>query len=132
MHKSLGFGKPPEAISGASLLRAPELLGQPARLCDDIARSLFGPQNRVWDARWQALHEHGLQFTAWSGPNDPTEGKGFYWAQAQIALKVIKDRLDLRLNNHLVDMREGYDDSIVGFNEAWDIMRSIFEETRDV
>ena len=40
----------------------------------------------------------------------------------------VKARIDTRLNNHLCDMREGYDDSIVGFNEAWDIVRAIFAE----
>src|SRR6185312_6128189 len=40
----------------------------------------------------------------------------------------LKQRLDARLNNHLCDMRGGYDDSIVGFNEAWDIVRAIFAE----
>lgn len=44
------------------------------------------------------------------------------------ALRRVKDRIDTRLNNHLCDMREGYDDSIVGFNEAWDIVRAIFAE----
>ena len=42
--------------------------------------------------------------------------------------KRLKDRIDLLLNNHLVEMREGYDDSIVGFNEAWDIVRSVFAD----
>lgn len=40
----------------------------------------------------------------------------------------IKERINLRLNNALVEMKEGWDDSIVGFNAAWDIVRAIFDE----
>lgn len=40
----------------------------------------------------------------------------------------LKDRIDLRMNDYLVEMREGYDDSITGFNEAWDIVRSVFAD----
>jgi hypothetical protein len=40
----------------------------------------------------------------------------------------LKRRLDIRLNNYLCEMTEGYDDSITGFNEAWDVMRKIFDE----
>lgn len=43
-------------------------------------------------------------------------------------LRAFKDRLDTRLNNHLCEMKEGYDDSIVGFNEAWDVMRKTFQD----
>ncbi|SDQ98419.1 hypothetical protein SAMN05519103_00306 [Rhizobiales bacterium GAS113] len=43
-------------------------------------------------------------------------------------LRHLKDRLDTRLNNHLCEMKEGYDDSVVGFNEAWDIVRKAFAE----
>jgi len=39
----------------------------------------------------------------------------------------IKDALDFRLNDYLCEMREGYDDSIVGFNEAWDVVRKCFD-----
>ncbi len=38
----------------------------------------------------------------------------------------LKEQIDARLNDHLCEMKEGYDDSIVGFNEAWDIVREIF------
>lgn len=43
-------------------------------------------------------------------------------------LERIKEQIDLRLNNALVEMEEGWDDSIVGFNAAWDIVRGIFDE----
>ena len=42
----------------------------------------------------------------------------------------IKDALDFRLNDYLCEMREGYDDSIVGFNEAWDVVRKYFKSIR--
>ena len=44
------------------------------------------------------------------------------------AVRVVKDRIDLRMNNHLIEMREGYDDSITGFNEAWDVVRSVLAD----
>jgi len=43
-------------------------------------------------------------------------------------LKRAKASLDIRLNDHLCEMKEGYDDSIVGFNEAWDVVRAFFDE----
>lgn len=43
-------------------------------------------------------------------------------------IKRLKDRIDLRLNNYLCEMKEGYDDSITGFNEAWDLVRKAFGE----
>lgn len=42
-----------------------------------------------------------------------------------------KDNLDHRLNEALCEMKEGYDDSVVGFNEAWDIVRNYFKEKID-
>jgi hypothetical protein len=49
--------------------------------------------------------------------------------QAQIAeMTRLKDRIDHRLNNHLCEMKEGYDDSITGFNEAWTIVSRAFGE----
>lgn len=44
------------------------------------------------------------------------------------ALEQLKRRLDYRLNEYLCEMQPGYDDSITGFNEAWDIMRALFVE----
>lgn len=49
------------------------------------------------------------------------------------ALRRVQSRINIRLNDHLCAMREGYDDSIVGFNEAWDIVRTILtDEIQDV
>ncbi len=42
---------------------------------------------------------------------------------------LLKERIDYRLNDYLCEMKEGYDDSITGFNEAWDVVRDIFKET---
>lgn len=36
--------------------------------------------------------------------------------------------IGIRLNDHLLEMKPGYDDSIVGFNEAWDIVRQTLKE----
>lgn len=40
----------------------------------------------------------------------------------------LKNRIDTILNNVLCDMSPGWDDSIEGFNKAWDLVRDIFEE----
>lgn len=45
-------------------------------------------------------------------------------------LDALKRRLDTRLNNWLCEMKPDYDDSITGFNEAWDVMRKCFEDTQ--
>lgn len=44
-------------------------------------------------------------------------------------LRKVIGRLDFRLNNHLCEMKPGYDDSVTGFNKAWDIMHEVFGET---
>ena len=44
------------------------------------------------------------------------------------SLRILRGRISGRLNNHLCEMQEGMDDSIVGFNEAWDIVRAAFDE----
>ena len=46
-------------------------------------------------------------------------------------LKALRSRLDGRLNDWLCEMKPGYDDSIVGFNEAWDVMRKCLDDMRD-
>lgn len=43
-------------------------------------------------------------------------------------VEALKRRLSDQLNDHLCGMKEGYDDSIVGFNEAWDVMRKFFDD----
>lgn len=49
--------------------------------------------------------------------------------QSRIAeLTRLKNRFDTIFNNVLCDMKPGWDDSIEGFNKAWDIARDIFKE----
>lgn len=43
-------------------------------------------------------------------------------------LQTIRNKIETELNNYLCEMKPGYDDSIVGFNEAWDIIRKVFNE----
>jgi len=43
-------------------------------------------------------------------------------------IQELKNSLDHRLNEVLCEMKPDYDDSITGFNEAWDIMRKFFRE----
>ena len=85
----------------------------------DITVEVFGKEVRGWSykddnerrAKMLAAHEYA-------------EG----W---RCGLARMKERLDLRLNNCLCEMKPDYDDSIVGFNEAWDIMRKAFSESQD-
>jgi hypothetical protein len=41
----------------------------------------------------------------------------------------LRDSISIRMNAHLVEMEEGYDDSIVGFNEAWDVVRKALDDS---
>lgn len=43
-------------------------------------------------------------------------------------LRKLKVALNACLNNCLVEIKPGYDDSVTGFNEAWDIMLKFFED----
>lgn len=40
----------------------------------------------------------------------------------------LKYAVDARLNDRLCEMKEGYDDSIVGFNEAWNVVSETFAQ----
>jgi len=46
---------------------------------------------------------------------------------SEVELRTLKVELSDRLNNYLVEMKPGYDDSITGFNEAWDVMGKFFD-----
>lgn len=46
-------------------------------------------------------------------------------------LQRLKDRIDRIANSVLCDMKPGWDDSIEGFNKAWDLVRDIFKEEID-
>ena len=54
-----------------------------------------------------------------STPQAPTMG----------TLALLKSVIENRLNNYLCDMKPNHDDSICGFNDAWDIVREAFNET---
>lgn len=91
---------------------------------------------------WKAKPHNARWFRKIDGtpiPNDLTIciGEAFAEPLRSLSLRVeaekrererLKDRIDLRMNDYLVEMREGYDDSITGFNEAWDIVRSVFAD----
>lgn len=46
-------------------------------------------------------------------------------------LQQIKNKIDSHLNAYLCEMKPDYDDSVTGFNEAWDIVRKILQEEID-
>ena len=51
-----------------------------------------------------------------------------YAAHLTAELLRLKNRFDTIFNNVLCDMKPGWDDSIEGFNKAWDVARDIFQE----
>lgn len=46
----------------------------------------------------------------------------------EVELRKLKSALSDRLNNVLCEMKPDYDDSITGFNEAWDVMGKFFDD----
>jgi hypothetical protein len=48
----------------------------------------------------------------------------------QVDLDHLAYRLNSRLDGYLATMKPNHDDSIVGFNEAWDIVRDVLEQER--
>lgn len=40
----------------------------------------------------------------------------------------IKSGIDTRFNDRLVEMKPEYDDSVTGFNEAWEVIRTMYAE----
>lgn len=43
-------------------------------------------------------------------------------------IEALRNALSIRLNDYLVELKPGYDDSITGFNEAWDVVRKFFDD----
>lgn len=84
----------------------------------DITVEVFGKEVRGWSYKDDA--ERRAKMVA---AHEYAEG----WHQG---LARMKERLDLILNNSLCEMKPNYDDSITGFNEAWDIMRKSFAEAK--
>lgn len=46
----------------------------------------------------------------------------------EVDLRTLRARLSTRLNDYLCEMKPGFDDSITGFNEAWEVMGKVFDE----
>ncbi len=63
----------------------------------------------------------------WIGPDEVIILRAQHEA-LMAALPRAKARIDVRLNDIVCEMKPDYDDSITGFNEAWDIVRAIFKE----
>jgi hypothetical protein len=40
----------------------------------------------------------------------------------------IRRRLDIKMNDRRSKMLRGHDDSVTGFNEAWDLMRRLLDD----
>lgn len=57
------------------------------------------------------------------------EYQGLY-PRGSAAIASIESALSDALNAHLCEMKPGYDDSIVGFNEAWDVMRKVLQREK--
>jgi hypothetical protein len=90
------------------------------RVTDDdkseITVSFNGKEIRGWSYKDEA--ERRMKMLA---AHEYVEG----WCNMRDRLKF---SVDARLNDYLCEMKEGYDDSITGFNEAWDIVRAMFAE----
>lgn len=83
----------------------------------EITVEIFGKEVRGWSYKDGAERR-----TKMLAAHEYAEG----WHNA---LARMKERLDLRLNNVLCEMKPAYDDSITGFNEAWDVMRRAFADS---
>ena len=46
----------------------------------------------------------------------------------KVELSHLKERIDFYLNSYLCEMKEGYDDSITGYNDAWEIIQHVFKD----
>lgn len=102
-------------------------LGEPGdddrRRAGQLALALRGEVSAAWDDETHAINIMAAAlFVCRLSATIEAEASA-----RREAIEDIKRRLDFRLNEHLVEMREGFDDSIVGFNEAWDVMRELFE-----
>lgn len=74
----------------------------------------------------------GKELRGWSYANDDERRTKMLCAREYIegwseGLERMKSSIDTRMNDVLCEMKPDYDDSIVGFNEAWDIVRAKFK-----
>ena len=83
--------------------------------------------NRGWPSRGDYLVIYEDGYKSWSPAKAFEDGYTRVVAGAPTELERLRGVISGRLEAHLVEMREGYDDSITGFNEAWDIVRKVFE-----
>jgi hypothetical protein len=95
------------------------------RVIDDdkgqVTVSLYGKELRGWSYADDAERRQKML-----AAREYVEG----WCDGGDAkTKRLKEQIDTRLNNVFCEMKDGYDDSIVGFIEAWDIVRGIFVDT---
>jgi hypothetical protein len=79
----------------------------------EVARNLV--------AKWEHGSEEHRQWLRDTSVPDVAAALHAIRAQEREQLKHL---IDARMNNHLCEMKEGYDDSITGFNEAWDLVRA--------
>lgn len=86
-------------------------------ITDVVARTLFegnrpadGP---LVDASWDKMSELRKEFP--------------WRCEARHLLPVLREMLGNALNAHLIEMKPDMDDSITGFNEAWDVMREVLK-----
>jgi hypothetical protein len=70
-----------------------------------------------------AIEEAGFPLGARTPPENEMDP-----AHLTAELLRLKNRFDTIFNNILCDMKPGWDDSIEGFNKAWDVARDIFQE----
>ena len=114
---------------------------QALRLLDDARSRALGtgsnPRVTDNDKGEIIVSLHGKELRGWSYADDAERRRKMLaareyvegWCDGRDAkAKHLKERIDTRLNNVLCEMKEGYDDSIVGFNEAWDEVRKIFAD----
>jgi hypothetical protein len=76
---------------------------------------------------------HGAELRGWSYKDDAERRTKMQMAHEFaegifVAKKRIKNSVDFLLNEHLCCMGPNCDDSITGFNEAWDLVRKILAD----
>lgn len=78
-----------------------------------------------WESEHKGLHPHwaNTPFPChnWKPQAEPLNPK-------QIPFSSLVNTIGICLNNHLLDMKPEQDDSMVGFNEAWDIVRGVLKK----
>lgn len=107
---------------------------------------MTNPAAGLTEAQKQAVREHAASLYDKSerelrlaarlrdGKSDQILEEEFALAAALVkfleetVVRRIKSALDTRLNDALCEMQPGWDDSIVGFNEAWDIVSKYLKE----